>query len=301
MLFKVWNDKNSSIIYMHKSEIFLLISVFAITCTGLITTAAIENIDIITYAMISFGFAFAISIIYNLVSGNKITAPFLSIVSGICFCIAKISGMEGYKVAPNPGLIQAMAKYQIILLTIVSVVFFNSKIHFKEIIGFFIALIGGIIISLSKKNQHHEKHPYWYIYGLLSGLMITGNDILGIKLIRGGLKGTEITTPILGVTFIMTIIYKYLITKDYNISFKNNNVKHITIIQMLFGGLFSALNLLFLSEGLALSKNPGTAKTLTMLSIVLLTLSSVYFFNDTLDTLTWSGIILLMVGLKIVR
>ena len=38
---------------------------------------------------------------------------------------------------------------------------------------------------------------------------------------------------------------------DYNISFKNNNVKHITIIQMLFGGLFSALNLLFLSEGKA--------------------------------------------------
>ena len=289
------------LLYMNKPEIFLLISVFAITCSGLITTSAIENIDIITYAMVSFGFAFVISIIYNLVIGNRITVPFLSIVSGICFCISKISGIEGYKVAPNPGLIQAMSKLQIILLTVISVVFFNSKINFKEIIGIFIALIGGIIISLSKKNQHHESHPYWYIYGLLAGLMITGNDISVIKLIRSGLKGTEIMTPILGVTFIMTIIYKYIILNDYKISFKNNNVKHITILQMMFGGLFSALNLLFLSKGLALSKNPGTAKTITMLSIVLLTLSSVYFFNDTLDRLTWSGIILLMVGLKIVR
>ncbi len=286
---------------MNKSDFFLLISVFAITCSGLITTSAIENIDIITYAMGSFGFAFLISIIYNLVNGNRITAPFLSIVSGICFCISKLSGMKGYKVAPNPGLIQAMAKYQIILLTIISVMFFNSKIHLKEIFGIFVALIGGIIISLSKGSKHHESDPYWYIYGLLAGLMITGNDISVIKLIRGGLKGTEITTPILGVTFIMTILYKYIIIKDYNITFKNNNVKHVTILQMLFGGLFSAVNLLFLSEGLALSKNPGTAKSITMFSIVLLTLSSVYFFNDTLDSLTWGGILLLMVGLKIVR
>ena len=286
---------------MNKSDFFLLISVFAITCSGLITTSAIENIDIITYAMVSFGFAFIVSIIYNFVKGNRITAPFLSIVSGICFCISKLSAMEGYKVAPNPGLIQAMAKLQIILLTFLSVIFFNSKIHFKEIIGIIIALIGGFIISLSKNNQNHKIDSYWYMYGLLSGVMITGNDISVIKLIRGGLKGTEITTPILGVTFIMTVLYKYIITKNYKISFKNDNFKHITILQMLFGGVFAAVNLLFLSEGLALSKNPGTAKSITMLSIVLLTISSIYFFNDTLDGLTWGGILLLMVGLKIVR
>ena len=275
--------------------ILILISTLIIATNGLITTSALENTDTETFQGYAFCVAFILTFLHNIIKGNKISFPLITIFAGICLGFAKLGQTEGIKMAPNPGLSIGMYKIQLIILTFISVLFFKSKIYTEQIIGLLLSIVGAFLIS-NEKQGVTQNNKYWYIPPLIGGLFVTGNDFVMVKQIRKGFKSVEVLMSIFGFSALTTMSYKYIKTDNIYFSVKDNKLLADTIMKVIISGICLSLGVILLGKAMAISPNPGVTKAITTLSVLLTAMGGIYFFDDTLGKMSSIGIILLVIG-----
>lgn len=78
---------------------------------------------------------------------NRSMIPFF-LLAAFGFYAGNLYGAKSLQVAPNPGYTVAILSLQIVLVTIVSVFWFDSTISLSKVVGILFMLIGGLLLAL---------------------------------------------------------------------------------------------------------------------------------------------------------
>ena len=112
-----------------------------------------SNINPLVLNLFVFGLTFVGFIVWNTVTKTKIelnTSLFLFLVLASVFALlGNFLDVQAVKDAPNPGYANTLKATQLVLITLIAPLLFNSSLTWPKLGGVILVLVGGAIVSLS--------------------------------------------------------------------------------------------------------------------------------------------------------
>lgn len=275
--------------FIPESELLMLISI------GLITLTIINYIKKINFLKI-------LKKHYK----NQISSSF-------CWTIGTILLFYAIKSVNNPGSVSSLAKLQIIVTYLFSLIFLKQVVFkTKVFITLIIITFGGYLVCNSENKTLPNKNNYWMFFIFFAIIFLSGYQILTK---RGLNKSNNKSNPIGWTMCVYILIFLYLIiinflkngrliTTTSNIQYKNINLKA--------GILFIVISLLIpisrslLIKATELVLNPTYIIASLSLIPIIVSIISLFIFNKSKFLITHfigigimiTGIILLMLYSK---
>ena len=272
-----------------------------------------------------------IVILYNIVSGIKITFSKWSIISGFTFGLALFGFEIATKMASNPGLVNAVYKSQSILTGLASVWFFNSSLSMMSIIGICIAF-GSLLITVyetevnmkkthskhyhhiepmtNKKNKDEKKKEEkeekeknkkdWIPIVLFSGILLTLKDLTAVKSIKDGMSPSSYVVSQFSVGAILLLAYKYFKFGTIEIFVNPEDKRPHALSGIAAISIDNVAWCILLVHLMTIAPNPAYPKIISLISVVITSFFSKYFFDGAeLDKIQWFGILGILAGISI--
>jgi drug/metabolite transporter (DMT)-like permease len=311
-------------------------SLFNTTYT-LSSKGALEYIEPTSFTAYILLFSLIITIIITLFSKSKFIFSFYSLLVGITAGITFLFFNKSIEKSANPGLVMAVYRSQAMLTFILSIFIFKLKFHKRNFFGVSLVIIGVFIISSIKKERFitkkKRKSHNWVFYAILGGIFATLNDIFLKKAFQN--KNLKMPVFLLHQMFFGSIIlFIYLFVKNKSIKLESNqelgknkiikhnensskqdsggnkikkymedktnkNIKkyvHVLIVSIIFLSYVGTLN-----KATYLAPNPGMAKAIDILGILITLFVSKYIFKGSaINKKQWFGSIILVIGIGLI-
>ena len=211
--------------------------------------------------------------------------------SGVTFYFLFENMALSYTNASDVGIIVSAAPFFTLLFC--KLVFRNDKITIWFFIGFVIAMLGIVLISINGSNNLNA-NPIGYLLALLAMVMWGLYSVFVRKIGDLGYKGIGVTRKIMYYGLIFLIPFFFIFRCDFNISalgdFKN-------LGNILFLGVLAS-SICFLLWNYSL-RTIGAVKTSVYiyLSPVITTIASFLILSEVINVFTIIGMILAILGL----
>lgn len=194
--------------------------------------------------------------------------------------------MQSIARAPNPGYGLAIIKSNVILTTILSVLFLHSVISIKSILSILAVLFFLLIITLSDSKESGSKNKGGWILPSFGAFFCFSFFTLVMKyLLNQGVDSTVILTYL---CLILSIMFYFDIKKIKEKPVISQN--SLTFLLVL-GSICSISANLFFAEAVKSAPNPGYVSAVDAASGALTALAAVWFFKDRLSLVKLFGIL----------
>ena len=290
-------------------ELWIVLSLIFAVLQAIIVIAskyAMTNMDpVATVSYVLIG-QFIVVACYNLFKGYKLNFDMLSILGGVSFGLAQLGLMLGLDKASNPGLADALLRLQVVMTTLLSVVFLGHPLSYTGIIGIAIAIVSAIMISYDPRenfdNNKEKKEATipWYVYPALGGVFLSIKDVLGVVAVNKGTTSEMFVFSVSLFSALTLFIYNYYLTKTIEPQFKNDKNKYESLLFIVIAAICGAISQFTITTAMPLAPNAGYAKSISLLSVVFTTFYSVEVFHDSINVQKSVGILGLIIGSVIV-
>lgn len=205
--------------------------------------------------------------------------------------IGNFLSMKGVQTAPNPGFSLMIQKSYGAFTLFVAPLLFDSSISIKGVIGTFIIIGFGLVLTLEKGRKIFSKDNIWIAFSLGS-FFCFGFLTLTSKYLFSEDLNIYLYMLIL-YAFVLSFTLIQLFIQEKRNSFNNWKV----ILVIVFAGLFSFLFNLTKNLAFDIAPNIGYVNAANAGSIAALTVVSAIVFKDKLTTQKLIGVLGIFTGL----
>lgn len=271
-------------------------STFFAGITAILVKIGIKNIDsnlataIRTVVILIFSWLIVLIVgSYNLIAELSVKTIIFLILSGFATGLSWLCYFKALQMG-NVNKVTLVDKSSIILTMILAIIFLGEQITLLKIISIFLIGIATYLMIEKKKEDKLVKNSKWLIFALGSSIFASLTSILG----KIGINGVESN---LG-TAIRTIVVLIMAWVVVFMTKKQNEIKNIdkkSWIFLILSGLTTGLSWLCYYKALQ-DGQASVVVPIDKLSIVITIAFSYFILKEKLNTKSFLGLILIIIG-----
>lgn len=280
-----------------------------ILCTRHLGNKGFSAKQILTFLLgfAFFGFLFFNTGAVSLASRSENLPVFLVviIISAVFSVIGNLASFTATIKAPNPGFAGAIQSSNVLLVTLLSVLFFNSSLSLLKFLGAAIVIIGVIVLLVDKRKTidsavvavANKSFFNWKTLAIIAAVAFS-LLILGQKqALRLGFSSLQINLFLFGFNF---VAFALLSRRELRNLFADK-IKMRTLITFAFlAGIFSLMANYLSVIGIGLAPNPGYHESIKYTQNLFIVLLAVPLFHANFNRQKMLGVIIVLVGAVLV-
>jgi len=220
--------------------------------------------------------------------------------AGIFSSIGHWADFEAIKRAPNPGFATSIRNCNILPVTIISVILFNSQFHFGKLLGVFLILAGVIALVIQRqaasggKSIRNKGHRNYWVPLAFIALTAYTLMVFGIK--KATLLGFSPPEICLCIYIVNFIFFAFVCRRDFRSYFQDKTRLRFFLPLALACAFFAfGVNLLNV-KGIELAPNPGYHEAIRSTNVLFVTFLAIPLFSASMDKQKIMGVISTVVG-----
>lgn len=203
--------------------------------------------------------------------------------------------------APNPGFVGFIQSSNILLITLLSVLFFGSHLSWLKFLGAVIVMIGVTLLVVDRKKTAHPADGIaadsgflnWKVLAIVAAVAFSVLVLVQKQALQLGFSSSQINLFIFGLNF---ATFLFLSRRELRSWFADTIRIKTLVAFTLLAGTFSLLANYVSVIGIGLAPNPGYSESIKYTKDVFITLLAVPLFHTSIDRRKTLGVIAMLVG-----
>lgn len=221
----------------------------------------------------------------------------LIIIYAVVFTqLGTIMAVKSITLAKNPGYALAITRTNVLIVTILSIFLFSSRLSWISFIAIMMIFVFSFFL-LDYSNKNNDKKKFiWFWYALGSSFLTSGYAL-------GSKYFISVDIPLLTRMFYAFLVMGSISAVDLFVSERENlfiskiKINKVNLIFLIGIGISTFLFNIFAQLAFEYAPNPGFVNAYTSVSIIPVTYLSAYLFKDELKKWKIIGVFGVLAGL----